>query len=41
VASSFAFSDDGQNTPGWIVSMANGGAASESFHVQVFCAHVS
>ena len=41
VASAFAFSDDGHNTPGWLVTMANGGAASENFHVQVLCAHVS
>jgi hypothetical protein len=41
VASAFAFSDDGHNTPGWLVTMANGGGAPESFHVQVFCARVS
>jgi len=33
--------NDVTSAPGFSVTMANGGAAAESFHVQVRCAHVS
>lgn len=33
--------NDVTGAPGFLVTMANGGAAAESFHVQVRCAHVS
>jgi hypothetical protein len=33
--------NDVTSAPGYSVTMANGGAAAESFHVQVRCAHVS
>lgn len=33
--------DDATGLPGVAVTMANGGGATESFHVQVRCAHVS
>lgn len=39
VSSSLFVSDAG--VPGWSVTMANGGGAPESFHVQVRCANAS
>jgi hypothetical protein len=40
VSAAFAI-DDATGAPGFEVKMANEGAGTESFHVQVRCAHVS
>jgi hypothetical protein len=39
VSAAFAINDV-TGAPGFLVEMANGGVAVESFHVQVRCAHV-